>query len=138
MAAARPSGLRSRLAWTGGLGAAVSAGWNVANTGAAAGILADAYGVSLAVIGLLTTGLFLTHALLQVPAGRLCDRFGPRLVGTAGLAVTALGSTLALAWRDAGFAVAMRVLAGVGTGLSFVAGSDYVRSTAGTAFAQGL
>ena len=32
----------------------------------------------------------------------------------------------------------MRLVAGIGTGIAFVAGSDYVRSTVGTAFAQGL
>src|SRR5205814_8336561 len=100
--------------------------------------LAQAYGVSLAVVGLFTTGLFVTHALLQIPAGRLCDRFGARLVGVVGLAITGAASVLALTWREAGFAIAMRALAGVGTGLSFVAGSDYVRSTIGTALGQGV
>jgi MFS family permease len=122
----------------GGLAPAVSAGWNVGNVGAVAVGLSHAYGVSLGVIGLFTTGLFVTHALLQVPAGRLCDRFGARLVGVAGLAVTAAASVAALAWRDAAFAIAMRAIAGIGTGLSFVSGSDYVRSTVGSAFAQGM
>ncbi|HEY3922237.1 MAG TPA: MFS transporter [Gaiellaceae bacterium] len=126
------------MSWAGGLAPAVSAGWNVANTGAVATGIAHAYGVSLAVVGLFTTGLFVTHAALQVPAGRLCDRFGARVVGVAGLLTTALGSALALAWRDAGFAIGMRALAGVGTGLSFVAGSDYVRSKIGTTVAQGV
>jgi MFS family permease len=121
----------------GGLAPALSAGWNVANTGAVAGGLAHAYGVSLAVVGLFTTALFVTHALLQVPAGRLCDRFGARVVGTTGLAITAVASALALTWREAGFAIGMRAIAGVGTGLSFVSGSDYVRSTIGSAVAQG-
>ena len=126
------------MSWVGGLAPAVSAGWNVANTGAVAGGLAHAYGVSLAVVGLFTTGLFVTHAALQVPAGRLCDRFGARIVGIAGLAITALGSALALTWREAAFAILMRAVAGIGTGLSFVAGSDYVRSTVGSAVAQGV
>ncbi len=129
--------MRVRAA-AGGLAPAISAGWNVANTGAVAGGLAHAYGVSLAVVGLFTTALFVTHALLQIPTGRLCDRFGARVVGVAGLAITAAGSALALTWREAGFAIAMRALAGVGTGLSFVSGSDYVRSTIGSAVAQGV
>src|SRR3954469_2578241 len=95
----------------GGLAPAVSAGWNVANTGAVATLLADAYGVSLAVVGLFTTGLFVTHALLQVPAGRLADRFGPRLVAVAGLSITAVASVVAVTWREAAFAIAMRAVA---------------------------
>jgi MFS family permease len=122
----------------GGLAPALTAGWNLANTGAVAGRLSDAYGVRLWVIGLLTTALFVSHAALQVPAGRLCDRFGARGVGTAGLVVVAVSSSAALAWREVGFAIAMRALAGVGTGLSFVAGSDYVRRTVGSPLAQGL
>ncbi len=122
----------------GGLAPALSAGWNVANTGAVAVGLSHAYGVSLGVIGLFTTALFITHAALQVPAGRLCDRFGARRIGTAGLLVTAAASAAALGWREAGFAIAMRAVAGVGTGLSFVAGSDYFRAMAGSALAQGV
>ena len=71
---------------------ALTPGWNVANTGAVADELAHAYGVSLAVVGLLTTGLFVTHAAFQIPAGRLCDRFGARRVGALGLIVVAVAS----------------------------------------------
>jgi len=122
----------------GGFALAVTPGWNVANTGAVADELAGAYGVSLAVVGLFTTALFVTHAALQIPAGRLCDRFGARRVGLAGLVVVAVASGGALAWREAAFGIALRALAGVGTALSFVAGSDYVRSTVGSAVAQGF
>ena len=94
--------------------------------------VSDAYGVSLAVVGLVTTALLVTHAAVQIPAGRLCDRFGARLVGLAGLVVVVAASTLALTWRDVWLALAMRFVAGIGTGLAFVAGSDYVRSTIGT------
>jgi MFS transporter, NNP family, nitrate/nitrite transporter len=117
---------------------ALSPGWNVANTGAVADELAHSYGVSLAVVGLFTTALFVTHAAMQVPAGRLCDRFGARHVGAVGLTTTALASFATLAWKEAAFAIAMRAAAGIGTALSFVAGSDYMRSTVGSAFAQGL
>ena len=121
----------------GGLALALTPGWNVANVGAIADRTAHAYGVGLAVVGLFTTALFLTHAALQVPMGRLCDRFGPRLVGGSGLFVVASASALGLTWRQAVFAIAMRFVAGIGTAASFVAGSDYVRSTIGSAVAQG-
>jgi MFS transporter, NNP family, nitrate/nitrite transporter len=127
-----------RWALVAGLSPAVSAGWNVVNTGSVATSLSRAYGVSLGVVGLFTTALFVTHAVLQVPAGRLCDRFGARWVGVAGLAITAAGSLAALAWREAAFAIATRAFAGIGTGLSFIAGSDYFRRTIGSPVAQGF
>jgi MFS family permease len=120
-----------------GFALAVTPGWNVGNVGAVADGLSHAYGAGLVVIGLFTTALFVTHAAFQVPAGRLCDRFGARLVGGCGLAVVAAASGGALLWREAGFAIAMRTLTGVGTALAFVGGSDYVRSTIGSAVAQG-
>jgi len=60
--------MRARAA-AGGFALAITAGWNVANVGAVAERMSQAYGVSLAVVGLFTTGLFLTHAAFQVPAG---------------------------------------------------------------------
>jgi MFS family permease len=121
-----------------GAALAAVAGWNITNVGAVADELADAYGVSLAVIGLFTTALFATHAAMQIPAGRLCDRFGARLVGGSGLVVIAVASAAAMAWREAAFAIAMRAVTGIGTGLVFVSGSDYVRATVGSAVAQGF
>lgn len=122
----------------GGLALAFTPGFNIANVGAVADTASHAYGVGLAVIGLFTTGLFVTHAAMQVPMGRLCDRAGARLVGAAGLLTVALASAAALAWREAAFAIGMRALAGFGTAASFVGGSDYVRSTIGSPVAQGL
>lgn len=72
--------MRMRAA-LGGFALAFTPGFNVANVGAVADQVAHAYGIGLAVVGLFTTGLFVTHAALQVPMGRLCDRFGPRVVG---------------------------------------------------------
>jgi MFS family permease len=128
--------VRARAA--GGFALAFTAGFNVANVGAVADEVARAYGVGLAVVGLFTTGLFVTHAALQVPMGRLCDRIGPRVVGAGGLATVAIASAAALGWREAWFAIAMRTVAGVGTAAAFVGGSDYVRATIGSPLAQGF
>jgi MFS family permease len=122
----------------GGFALAFTPGWNVANVGAVADQAARDYGVGLAVIGLFTTGLFVTHAALQVPMGRLCDRLGARLIGGSGLAIVALASAAALTWREAWFAIAMRLVAGVGTAAAFVAGAEYVRATIGSPVAQGV
>ena len=122
----------------GGFALAFTPGWNVANVGAVADQASRDYGVGLAVIGLFTTGLFLTHAAMQVPMGRLSDRLGARVVGGSGLVVVALASAAALTWRDAWFAIAMRVVAGFGTAAAFVAGAEYIRATIGSPVAQGM
>jgi nitrate/nitrite transporter NarK len=49
------------------------------------------FGISQADAGLLTTSVFLTHALMQVPVGRLADRLGPTRVVAAALAWVCLG-----------------------------------------------
>lgn len=116
----------------------VGLGWCVSNTGAVAARLAADYGVGLAAVGLLTTGLFVAHLALQLPAGRLSDRFGARRVGLAGLLLVAACNGIALAAPSYPLALAARTLTGIGTGLGFVAGSDYVRSAGGSALAQGL
>ena len=121
-----------------GFALAFTAGFNVANVGAVADTAAREYGVGLGVIGLFTTALFVSHAGMQVPMGRLCDRLGARVVGGAGLLVVAAASAAALGWRDAWFAIGMRFVAGFGTAAAFVGGSDYVRATVGSAVAQGL
>jgi MFS family permease len=122
----------------GGGALAFTAGFNVANVGAVADRVAVAYGIGLAVVGLFTTGLFVTHAALQVPMGRLSDRLGARVVGGAGLAIVAAASAAALGWKEAWFAIGMRVVAGVGTAACFVSGVEYTRATIGSAVAQGV
>lgn len=129
--------MRARAA-LGGFALAFTPGFNVANVGAVADEVSHAYGVGLGVVGLFTTGLFVTHAALQVPMGRLCDRLGSRLVGGTGLAIVALASLAALGGKEAWFAIGMRLVAGVGTAASFVAGAEYTRATIGSAVAQGV
>ena len=122
----------------GACGLAVATGWNVANTGAIAQALAAEYGVSLAAIGLLTTALFVVHLVVQIPGGRASDRFGPKRMGMLGLALLTLCNCLALLVPSFALAMLMRSLMGIGTGLAFVAGADYVRAHGASASAQGL
>lgn len=129
--------MRPRAA-LGGFALAFTPGFNLANVGAVADHVSDAYGIGLAVVGLFTTALFVTHAALQIPMGRLSDRFGARLVGGTGLAIVAVASAVTLGWKEAWFAIAMRFVAGIGTAASFVAGAEYMRATIGSAFAQGV
>lgn len=116
----------------------LAAGWNIANTGAVAQSLARSYDVGLVTVGLFTTALFATHLAMQIPGGRASDRFGPRRVGLAGLVVILAFSCVALAGPVVALALSARALTGLGTGLSFIAGSAYVRAQGGTPFAQGL
>jgi MFS family permease len=128
----------SRRAVLGGSVVGFSAGWNIADTGAVADDLADAYGISLGVVGLFTAVLFLVHMLMQLPAGRLSDRLGPARVCAAGLGVMAVGNLLASVAAEPALAIAARALLGVGTALGFIGGSDFVRAAGGSPFAQGL
>jgi MFS transporter, NNP family, nitrate/nitrite transporter len=127
-----------RLAVVGGCAAGLASGWNISNTGAIAQQLGRSYDVSLATVGLFTTALFVTHLLLQVPAGRASDRYGERRVSLAGLALIVAFNLLALAAPDTALVIVARLLTGIGTGLSFISGSAYVRRQGGSPFAQGL
>jgi MFS family permease len=118
------------------LGGAV--GWNVGNLGGVASEMADAYGVSLAAVGLLTTALFLTHASVQIAAGRASDRLGPLRVGIAGAAVICLGDLVAMLGEHLALAICGRLITGIGTGFAFIAGVAIVRQTGGGAPAQGM
>lgn len=101
-------------------------------------MLSSAYAVPLGTIGLLTTALFVTHLVVQIPGGRLVDERGARTLGMLALVAVSLGNVVALAVESFGGGVAGRLVAGLGTGLAFVAGSEYVRATVGTASSQGL
>jgi len=127
-----------RRAVVGGCALGLATGWNVANVGAIASDVADAYGVSLAVVGVFTTALFVTHLAVQIPGGRASDRFGARRAGLAALVVIIAGDALALIAPVAALAIGARALTGVGTGLAFISGSAYVRASGGSPLAQGL
>lgn len=129
---------RPRLATAGGLALGTSVGWNIANTGAVARPLGEAYGVPLAAVGLLTTALFATHFASQIPGGRIIDRTGARRAGLAAVALLIAGNALALTVDSFTVALIARLVVGTGVGVGFVAGADYVRSATSSPAAQGL
>jgi MFS family permease len=94
--------------------------------------------VRLGAIGFLTTALFVTHLAMQIPGGKLVDERGARLLGIVALGVIVLGNLFLLVVPAFAGAVAGRLVTGLGTGIAFVAGSEYVRATVGTAGSQGI
>jgi MFS family permease len=112
--------------------------WNISNVGAVADPLAATYGVSLAAIGLLTTALFVTHFLVQLPAGRGADRHGARVVAFLAILAVLVGNALLLATDAYPVALLGRAIVGLGSGSGFVAGLDLVRAGGGGAVLQGL
>ena len=128
---------RNRHAVVAGLATGCFLTWNLSNVGAAADPLAEAYGTSLAVIGLLTTALFVTHLAAQLPAGIWSDRFGAHRVALAACAAAALGNAFLLAVDDVGLAAVGRLVVGLGSGAGFVAGLDLVRAGRGGPVLQG-
>jgi MFS family permease len=106
--------------------------------GAVADPLADAYGVSLPAIGLLTTALFVTHLLVQLPSGRSADRYGARAVALASIAAVLLGNGVLLVDDAFGLALVGRAIVGLGSGAGFVAGLDLVRAGGGGPVLHGV
>jgi nitrate/nitrite transporter NarK len=113
---------------------------NYTNHAPLAAPLMKQFGFSQAMAGLLTTGIFLTHAGMQIPGGHLADRFGGRLVLAWALAVVCLGNIGIACSGSYAQLLFWKVLAGLGTGTSFVAGARYLAQTIppdGLARAQG-
>ena len=129
---------RSTTAVAAGLTVGGCLTWNVSNVGAVADPLSEAYGVSLAAIGLLTTALFVTHLASQLPAGRTADRLGARSVALVAIGAAIAGNSVLLADDDYGLALVGRAIVGIGSGAGFVAGLDLVRAGGGGAALQGL
>jgi MFS family permease len=129
---------RERASIVAGLAVGACLTWNVTNVGAVADPLAETYGTSLAVIGLLTTALFVAHLAAQLPAGIGADRYGARSVALAAIALAVVGNAVALIAPSVAVAAAGRTIVGLGSGAGFVAGLDLVRVGGGGAVSQGI
>src|SRR5580704_12494825 len=110
-----------------GLGFAYSA--NYTNHAPMTAAFRGEFGITQADAGLLTTAVFLTHALMQVPGGRLADRLGPVPVVAAALAWVCAGS-FAIAFAHAFWQLLFwKAFTGIGTGTCFAGGARYTVST---------
>jgi type IV secretory pathway TrbF-like protein/predicted MFS family arabinose efflux permease len=73
-------------------------------------------------LGLLTSVLFLSFAVVQLPLGLCIDRYGPRRVQSVLLPVAALGALVFAASRDVVALIVGRSLIGLGTAAALMAG----------------
>ena len=114
---------------------------NYTNHAPLVGALSREFGFNQTLGGLLTTGIFVTHAVMQVPGGHLVDRLGSRRVLTWAMLWVAMGN-FAIAFSGAYWQlVAWKIFTGIGTGTCFVGGGRYIHEAlAGPRlhFAQGL
>src|SRR5580692_7252902 len=114
---------------------------NYTNHAPLAPALMREFGFNNAMAGLLTTGIFATHAGMQIPGGYLVDRLGSRRVLLFALIWVAIGN-LGMAFAGAYWQLLFcKIFTGMGTGVCFVGGARYVhQATAGRRLpvAQGL
>src|SRR5438445_5982519 len=83
--------------------------------------LTDTLGINASSLGLLTSAYFVAFAAMQIPAGMLLDRYGPRRVEPVLLAVAGCGA-LAFAASDAISGLAFsRALVGAGVSVFLLA-----------------
>jgi MFS family permease len=130
---------RSALVCVCAVGFAFSA--NYTNHAPLAGTLMRQFGFNQTLAGLLTTGIFFTHAAMQLPGGHLVDRMGAPRVLTFALAWVAAGN-FAIAFSGSYWQLlAWKVFVGLGTGTCVMAGARYIHDALAPtrlSFGQGL
>jgi len=83
--------------------------------------LTASLGIGAAALGLLTSAYFVAFALMQVPAGMLLDRYGPRRVEPALLGVAGFGALAFAASDSVGGLTFARGLIGIGVAVCLMA-----------------
>jgi len=103
---------------------------NYTNHAPLAPALMREFGFNNALAGFLTTGIFATHAGMQIPGGYIVDRLGSRRVLLFALIWVALGN-LGMALAGAYWQLLFcKIFTGMGTGVCFVGGARYVHEAA--------
>ncbi|MEI8110027.1 MAG: MFS transporter [Chitinophagia bacterium] len=105
---------------------------NYTNHAPLAAILMKEFLFTKAQAGLLTSAIFFTHALMQIPGGHLADKLGGKRVMLAGLMIIALGNFLMAGANSYSNLLACKFFIGFGTGVTFIAGARFVAQTAGS------
>ena len=93
-------------------------------------VLIELYGTTYTGIAILMSALLWTHALMQIPAGVITDRLGIRYTLIIGIALMTIGNAIPIVFPRLGWAVAGRVLTGLGTGTSLVSAMKTIASYA--------
>ena len=99
---------------------------NYTNHAPLASALMREFGFNNALAGFLTTGIFLTHAGMQIPGGYLVDRFGSRRMLLIALLWVAAGNFLMAAAGAYWQLLFCKIFTGMGTGICFVGGARYI------------
>ena len=99
---------------------------NYTNHAPLASALMRQFGFNNAHAGFLTTGIFLTHAGMQIPGGYLVDRLGSRRMLLIALLWVALGNFLMAAAGAYWQLLFCKIFTGMGTGVCFVGGARYI------------
>jgi MFS family permease len=99
---------------------------NYTNHAPLAAALMRQFNFNNALAGFLTTGIFLTHAGMQIPGGYLVDRFGSRRMLLIALLWVATGNFLMAAAGAYWQLLFCKIFTGMGTGVCFVGGARYV------------
>jgi nitrate/nitrite transporter NarK len=99
---------------------------NYTNHGPLVPTLVKDLSITLAMAGGLTTAIFLTHAIMQIPGGALADRLGAKGVALWALVIITAGNCL-IGFSNSYYQIlALKFIIGIGTGANFIAGARYV------------
>jgi MFS family permease len=99
---------------------------NYTNHAPLAAALMREFGFNFQFAGYLTTGIFLTHAGMQIPGGYLVDRFGSRRMILIALVWVAVGNLLMASAGAYWQLLCCKIFTGMGTGVCFVGGARYI------------
>lgn len=113
------SASRAWLVWSLGVGAYTAAVLQRSSFGIASLDAPDRFGAPAGIVATFMVLQLLVYSVMQVPAGLLCDRYGPRLVIASGAALMAVGQLAMGLSADVGSALAARALVGTGDALTF-------------------
>jgi sugar phosphate permease len=90
------------------------------STGVMQDELINSFNLSTAAFGNLSSMVFYSYLIMQIPSGLLADTLGARMTVTAGCIVTALGSFLFAAAQGAAIANISRFVIGIGISVTYI------------------
>ena len=114
---------------------AIANGYTFGVVGPATAQIAGEFGVSLAMVGLLATALYLVHAATQLPSSGPIQRYGSMRVARVAFAVMGLANVVAVLAPSYAVLLLSRLVVGAGTAPSFVGSLNAARQAGGAALA---